>query len=888
MKNDFLEKQLKHKERNIQDLVRFIKTKAGKTSNFALFLGSGCSISSGVKSAAQLSEEWLKEIYLNENIRNNDTADVDNFSSEIARKYLLEHCGEWYNPSHEYSCLFEKRFDLPSQRRAFVEEEVGGKFPSIGYAYLIRLIEEHYFNTIFTTNFDDLLNEAFHLFADNNFSDATQNRDLMRPILCAHDSSVKSISISSARPKIVKLHGDYLFDDIKSTLRETESLEDNIRNKFVEFCKEFGLIVVGYSGNDRSIMDVINYLLKSDDYLKNGLYWCIRQSDDISDELKKLLWKERVYYVYIDGFDELFAQLYHQIIAPDQLPIPRTLPNKSNVIVEKLANNEILKKSSSPFIQDILSKLRDEYRRNSFFNNMKDVLFPEGKIEDFQGLSTDETIELFEIDRLRQTKQEEQALKRISKCISEPTYSFELKNRLKRTCANIYGSLSKNDDAVKICNELIEENNHQVEAYFFKNKFLDSYEERIRTLRDCLEFNKFQSECYEKISHYEWKILSRTFDGSERTKLALELTDDIEKGLQCNPFLENKCYYTKFTYLLDQRKAAQEDWYSEAQRILDIASKQNPEHPICYDYQHQLIVHSTVDKLEKQSKFEELWHQLSAKVTQHFELYIGLCIDLLDENIVKQEKIDFVRKQIDNNKERLKNNYHFTRIFARFYAVRCGEITKAIELITSLSDDEYNLQDMYLLRTLGELKQDTSSIVPIIKRVKPQFKRRARLELDHILAEIDKDYGASLKILDELTQMEFYKYEFFTQRMYAYLCDEKYEKVYEESQKMLGEITAPDSRSTCDIINYEIARKQTNRTLRKEVLNSIISSTNNLAFKAASFLILGKTADANKIIEDDILFDYEALHTYERSFVFQRFGNDNTKRILQEKRKTIR
>jgi hypothetical protein len=55
----------------------------------------------------------------------------------------------------------------------------------------------------------------FHQFSD------------LRPIVCAHDSAISSITITSKRPKIIKLHGDYLFDDIKSTVRETESLEEN-------------------------------------------------------------------------------------------------------------------------------------------------------------------------------------------------------------------------------------------------------------------------------------------------------------------------------------------------------------------------------------------------------------------------------------------------------------------------------------------------------------------------------------------------------------------------------------------------------------------------------------------------------------------------------------
>ena len=200
MNTELLSSKLSHKKRSVKDLIRFVKTKSGKVPNFALLLGAGCSITSGIRSATTLSETWLKEIYENK-------TEKPESNINTIREYMKNNQSAWYNPNHEYSCLFEQRYDLPTQRRAFVEEEVAGKFPSIGYAYLIRLVEKHYFNTIFTTNFDDLINEAFHLFADGNLSDNKDTRDMMRPIVCAHDSSVKGISITSTRPKIIKLHG---------------------------------------------------------------------------------------------------------------------------------------------------------------------------------------------------------------------------------------------------------------------------------------------------------------------------------------------------------------------------------------------------------------------------------------------------------------------------------------------------------------------------------------------------------------------------------------------------------------------------------------------------------------------------------------------------------
>lgn len=236
-KDDILT-ELKHKEKSVSDLIRFLNIRCDDTPNYSLLLGSGCSITSGIKSGEQLINEWKKEIAITNKIPED---------SEEYNKFFESQ--DWYDDRNPYSSLFEKRYDLQRQRRSFVENEVANKNPSIGYAYLVKLIEQNYFNAVFTTNFDDLLNEAFYRFSN------------VRPVVCAHDSAISSITITSKRPKIIKLHGDYLFEDIKSTLRETESLEGNMKNKFIEFSKDYGLIVVGYAGNDRSIMDILSYLL---------------------------------------------------------------------------------------------------------------------------------------------------------------------------------------------------------------------------------------------------------------------------------------------------------------------------------------------------------------------------------------------------------------------------------------------------------------------------------------------------------------------------------------------------------------------------------------------------------------------------------------------------
>jgi len=202
----------------------------------------------------------------------------------------------WHTGDDEYSTLFELLYDQPSQRREYIDSCVKNAKPSWGYIYLVNLIKQNVFNTVFTTNFDDLLNEACYLFSDD-----------VRPIVSAHDSSIKSIRLSSKRPKIVKIHGDFLFDNIKNTVTELETLEKNTKDKFKQYANEFGLIVVGYSGRDRSVMDTLSTLLRFDDNFPNGVYWCVQPGTHVSRSVDALTRFPKFRIVEIAGFDEFFA-----------------------------------------------------------------------------------------------------------------------------------------------------------------------------------------------------------------------------------------------------------------------------------------------------------------------------------------------------------------------------------------------------------------------------------------------------------------------------------------------------------------------------------------------------------------------------------------------------
>jgi len=355
----------------LKHLINILRTTKDHHPNFTLFLGAGASISSGIKSGGEMIKEW-RESY------------IEMYSRDDLSKQ------NWFGKSNEYSELFERLYDQPTQRREYIENCIVNSYPSWGYIYLVNLLKNNILNTIFTTNFDDLINEACHAFSNN-----------LRPVVCAHDSSIKNIRITSSRPKIVKLHGDFLFDDIKNTIRELESLEDNMRTKFRQYANEFGMIVMGYAGNDRSIMDTLNTLLHSDDCFPHGIYWCIRRGTDLDhlpDELKNLARFPRFHLIEIDGFDESMAEINHSLSLELQEEVSQpylALSNKLNKYFtadeDENISSDLIKKDSDKLYNHVntidvtyqyTSKILEKIRNN--LTNLDNKAFQEALANMFQ------------------------------------------------------------------------------------------------------------------------------------------------------------------------------------------------------------------------------------------------------------------------------------------------------------------------------------------------------------------------------------------------------------------------------------------------------------------------------------------------------------------------
>ena len=543
MQDNSVFQDLKHKTKTVSDLIRFIGNRTEDLPMFSLLLGSGCSISSGIKSGGDLIQQWkneiLEEIEVSQTFQNFD--EFDNYLEKLP----------WYDSRNEYASLFEHRYDLQSQRRAFLERLIKDAKPSMGYAYLTKLIEANYFNTIFTTNFDDLINEAFYLYSTK------------RPIICAHDSAISSVTVTSSRPKIIKLHGDYLFENLKNTLRETESLEDNMKDKFMEFAKDFGLIVVGYSGCDRSIMDILTLMIRNNDYFKNGIYWCLpKNTKEVNSELKKLLWSDRVYVVEIDGFDELMAQM-NSILNNEMLPInSETLSKKhQHNLIDNLISNEMVKKSESPIILRDIKRLQEELRKNtvrdfldlaySGKSGKKDIQTHTERKGPLDGLEDEEQKEVNGIKLLIEKGDLEDAL---SEVISNEGKANS--NRLKS--ANLYLHLvilqrqgvRDNQSYFPILQQLNNLNPNYEDFYLDLSYRSDSVDDKLRYIDDALKV--FPNDAFLYLTkariyrHFFGNLAERNDEKDEKIIEAYSASIKLDATITNKAWFELCEFYTKY------------------------------------------------------------------------------------------------------------------------------------------------------------------------------------------------------------------------------------------------------------------------------------------------------------------------------------------------------
>ena len=833
-----LKNEIKNKQKTIKDIARYIKNQTDHVPNFCLLLGAGCSVSSGIRSGETLVTEWRKEVYEQLSSRPSNEA----YTDEDAKNYLKENEQSWYSPSKEYSSLFERKFDLPRQRRMFVEKEVTGKSPSIGYAYFINIINKRFFNTIFTTNFDDLVNEAFYLFSNE------------RPIICAHDSAISSVTVTSSRPKIIKLHGDYLFDDIKTTLRETETLEQNMQAKFIEFAKDYGLIVIGYSGGDRSIMDTLNQLQKNDDYYKNGIYWCLRHNTEVNEDLRKLLRHERVFYVLIDGFDEFMAEV-HEELFDEELPISTsTFTRKPVEIISGFMQNSQTTNTSSKKIKCDLEKLKRVSGKNSLFELIKEIeLKDDAKVS--REIDDQELISLLEISQCFDNEKYEDVIEK-SKALIEASNDNDTKIRGMQRIFQAYKKQGDIRNAMNYVDQLCAIDSQNPSYSMMKLPLLSTFEEKITLIDSVIEKNEFYLDSYAKKASLFVDQMDR-LHGLDREKLANETIAIYEKSIKINPSIRNSSW--DFLYQFIHNYYTKSDKKSKLSNIIETLKEQDALHP-------KIIALSLIDLSKKTHKSEqEIFIKKIEETKKRTHHNQGIFDKLEIDALIKFCRYEEAEKKIKITKEPIKDEFFIAKQEAELQRKKYGDLKKVEEILSYINKTEKSISTSLKVidtRLLLDKKEEAKAE---FKKIEKELEEDDRIKTKIKILEHEGCYEDAINLANDLHEPDS-----TMQKSYLMLLDKKYENAKKITSDFLQKVNYSLEFGII-IVNYELSKKQTGGKVDKTRLEKLVEFEKEYLTKAAIYCLLEQFEDALSNMKEALEEDISDFRTIKKWPVFSTF-----------------
>lgn len=263
-------------QKQLVQIFKDVKELDSDETRFCFLLGAGASVSSGIPTGWTLAKEWYEDLK-----KVMDEQERKAWETKIG--FDEERIGEFYPQ------LYEKRYESsPQLGYAKFKKLMEKKDPSLGYVILAQVLAKEKHNFVITTNFDYLIEDAVRMYTPT------------KPFVAGHETLAPFVEAQTERPTIVKIHRDLFLNPINDE-KGTEALKEEWKRALRPILRNFYLLVVGYGGNDGSLM---NYLAEIEPEERKSIYWCTRGQDKLNHKAKKLL-KPKDYHVCIDSFDEL-------------------------------------------------------------------------------------------------------------------------------------------------------------------------------------------------------------------------------------------------------------------------------------------------------------------------------------------------------------------------------------------------------------------------------------------------------------------------------------------------------------------------------------------------------------------------------------------------------
>ncbi|HEX6372900.1 MAG TPA: tetratricopeptide repeat protein [Longimicrobium sp.] len=263
----------------ISDAIRAI----APTGGFSAFLGAGASVAAGIPTAGGIIRDLA---------RTSLGAPPENDPESWVRSQ------PYFDADEPYASVLDASLPSQADRVAYFEHLIAGRGPTRGHRALASLVNVGACRVIVTTNFDRLaeyavLSECHHA-----------------PCVLATDSRTEPTP--TRRAQIFKLHGDYLYQNIRNLGHELWMMLESTRRKMAYVAELGPLIVAGYSGSDASVMEAMETEVGRKGFAA-GVFWLTLRGVPLNPRTEAVVAASGGAIIEIDSIDAFFAELKSRV-----------------------------------------------------------------------------------------------------------------------------------------------------------------------------------------------------------------------------------------------------------------------------------------------------------------------------------------------------------------------------------------------------------------------------------------------------------------------------------------------------------------------------------------------------------------------------------------------
>ena len=271
--------------------------------SIAMLFGAGGSRTSGVFLASEIVHDlcltgYCREFGIDESSRDRVTR------QEVLAWLELK---DWFskarmNGESIYSAVFKQFKPTYEHQILYIKKLLEGKRPSPAYEALAQLAHQGYFDLLLTTNFDPLFENCYR---------ARYSYDISLRVAATGPEFIQ-MNADRDKRQLCYLHGNLDGYSIANIDEDTRLLKKGVSEALGRILDSYQLVVVGYSGQDRSVMSALAKLAaERPSCFRHGVvYWCRLPGETLSAQAKDFLnTLPEGFEVEIHGFDRVIEKI---------------------------------------------------------------------------------------------------------------------------------------------------------------------------------------------------------------------------------------------------------------------------------------------------------------------------------------------------------------------------------------------------------------------------------------------------------------------------------------------------------------------------------------------------------------------------------------------------